>query len=42
MNWKDGIAQLAHIIRFNLWKRRSDSFNETLPQHYRPGKDHWL
>ena len=42
MSWKDGIAQFAHIIHFNLWKRRSDCFNETLPKHYRPGKDHWL
>jgi hypothetical protein len=42
MNWKDGIVQLAHIIRFNLWKGRADCFNKTLPEHYRPDKDHWL
>jgi glycosyltransferase involved in cell wall biosynthesis len=42
MSWSDGIAQVAHIIHFNLWKRRSDCFNETLPKHYLPGKDHWL
>lgn len=42
MSWKDGIAQVAHIIRFNLWKGRADWFYDTLPQHYRAGKDHWL
>jgi len=42
MHWKDGIAQFAHIIRFNLRTTKSASFAETLPPHCPPGKEHWL
>jgi glycosyltransferase involved in cell wall biosynthesis len=42
MHWKDGIAQIWHIIYFNLWKGKANCFAETLPRHFLPGKDHWL
>jgi glycosyltransferase involved in cell wall biosynthesis len=42
MSWRDGFAQILHIINFNLFKRKRDWFYQTLPKHYLPGKEHWL
>jgi glycosyltransferase involved in cell wall biosynthesis len=42
MHWKDGIAQIVHIIRFNLLKSGADCFSEALPKRYQAGKNHWL
>ncbi len=35
INWKDGIAALCHLFRFNLWVNRTEAF-KTLPPSYDP------
>jgi glycosyltransferase involved in cell wall biosynthesis len=42
MNWKDGFAAVFHIVYFNLWKRRSKCFKQTLPDRYLIDKSQWL
>lgn len=33
INWKDGVAALFHLIRFNLFTSTQDSFNEVSPRY---------
>jgi glycosyltransferase involved in cell wall biosynthesis len=42
LNWKDGIAAVGHIVRFNLIKGRAGCFHETLPERYLPKGGNWL
>ena len=36
ISWKDGIAALFHLFRFNLWVNRDEAFSN-LPRAYQPG-----
>lgn len=42
ITWKDGIAAIGHIIRFNYFRTREQSYKDTLPQKYIPKAQHWL
>ncbi len=42
ITWKDGVAALIHIIRFNVVSRNADCFYETLPERYIPKHGNWL
>jgi len=35
INWKDGVAALGHLLRFNVFTRPADAFN-SLPARYLP------
>jgi glycosyltransferase involved in cell wall biosynthesis len=35
INWKDGVAALYHLVRFNMFCSREESFRE-IPDRYRP------
>jgi len=35
ITWKDGVAALWHIVRFNLFVKDANRFRPTLPQKYR-------
>src|SRR5690606_31766127 len=37
INWKDGIAALFHLVRFNNMLNREQAF-ENLPRAYQPGE----
>jgi len=37
INWKDGVAALAHLVRFNLLTSREESFRQ-IPERYRTGE----
>jgi glycosyltransferase involved in cell wall biosynthesis len=36
INWKDGVAALYHLIRFNFFVTPRQAFKENLPQRYLP------
>jgi hypothetical protein len=36
INWKDGVAALFHLVRFNALIGFSEAFESTLPERYRP------
>jgi glycosyltransferase involved in cell wall biosynthesis len=42
INWKDGVAALWHIVKFNLLRDRKASFKVGLPGHYLPEGRQWL
>lgn len=42
ITWKDGIAALWHIFYFNLIKKNTKCFHQTLPERYIPKRGHWL
>jgi glycosyltransferase involved in cell wall biosynthesis len=37
INWKDGVAALIHLVRFNWIVSAKVAFRETLPRRYLPG-----
>jgi glycosyltransferase involved in cell wall biosynthesis len=42
INWKDGVAALWHIFRFNCLVKADASFTEALPPRYRISSRQWL
>ncbi len=34
INWKDGVAALYHLVRFNLLTSREDAFKQEIPKKY--------
>ncbi|MBL7715090.1 MAG: glycosyltransferase family 2 protein [Bdellovibrionales bacterium] len=42
INWKDGVAAVFHILRFNLLRSPKDSFTAEIPEHYRVDGRQWL
>lgn len=42
ITWKDGIAALWHIVYFNLIRKDTKCFHQTLPERYIPKRGHWL
>lgn len=42
ITWKDGIAALWHLTRFNLLMGHKECFLPSLPQHYVPKGSNWL
>ncbi len=42
INWKDGVAALFHILRFNLLRKPKQSFTVGLPDHYKVNGRQWL
>lgn len=41
INWKDGVAALFHLVRFNLFVKREDAF-DVLPRKYQPQRERKL
>lgn len=41
INWKDGVAALFHLVRFNLLTSREEAF-ESLPRNYQPQRQRKL
>ena len=37
INWKDGVAALWHLVRFNYFISFDRAFNQKLPERYKPG-----
>ena len=42
INWKDGVAAVFHIVRFNLLSSPKESFLPSLPQQFVPKGTQWL
>lgn len=42
ITWKDGIAALGHIVRYNYFTSWDKSFKQSLPEKYVPKGQHWL
>ncbi len=42
ITWKDGIAALGHIVRFNYFTSWDKCFKKSLPEKYIPRSHHWL
>ena len=42
ITWKDGVAALCHIVRYNYFSSWDESFEKEIPKKYSPGKHHWL
>ena len=42
ITWKDGIAAIGHIICYNFFRTREQSFKTSLPTKYIPKAQHWL
>jgi glycosyltransferase involved in cell wall biosynthesis len=42
INWKDGVAALFHIFRFNVLRSPKTSFKATLPDRYKVSGRQWL
>lgn len=42
ITWKDGIAAIGHIIRFNYFRNLNQSFSSKLPSKYIPKGQNWL
>jgi glycosyltransferase involved in cell wall biosynthesis len=42
ITWKDGIAALGHIVRFNFFRSKDNCFKKELPKIYIPKGQHWL
>lgn len=42
ITWKDGIAAVGHIIRYNYFTSWDKSFKKSLPEKYIPRSHHWL
>ena len=42
ITWKDGIAALGHIVRFNFLRDLNSCFKKDLPASYIPKAQHWL
>lgn len=39
ITWKDGVAAIWHILIFNLFRNKKDSFKIDLPEKYNPGSN---
>ncbi len=42
ITWKDGVAALGHIIRFNFLTNANNCFKKELPEQYIPKGQNWL
>lgn len=42
ITWKDGVAAVFHIIRFNFFRTVEQSFDSKLPKQYIPRMGNWL
>lgn len=42
ITWQDGVAALGHIVTYNYFRSREQSFKDTLPLEYVPKAQHWL
>ncbi len=42
INWKDGVAAVWHIFRFNVLTKPDDMFVDTMPKRYRISGTQWL
>lgn len=42
ITWKDGIAAIGHIFRFNFLRKWDTCFKQDLPKKYIPKGQHWL
>ena len=42
ITWKDGVAALFHLVRFNFMCRNGAPLSGSLPEKYMPRESHWL
>lgn len=42
ITWRDGLAAIWHLLRFNLLTSQKDSFRPDLPNHFIPKGANWL
>ena len=42
ITWKDGLAAIGHIVRYNFFRNSKNSFKNNLPDKYIPKAQHWL
>ncbi len=42
ITWKDGCAAIWHIVNFNVLKKKTQFFDNRMPEHYIPKSIQWL